>query len=134
MGYSAYSKVVFGIEISKDMTFVEKKVRSCNHNVDTNLKFCSECGKPMYTIEREAIVDEGYYEDEIGYFTSSYDSNHIGILGFVIAQTKDQDTSYYAIPEPKEVMIKKLKTFLETHSIEYKLNDLKAYLYTRHSY
>lgn len=134
MGYSSYSRVVFGLKVSKDDLIVEEKVRSCNHNTDLNANFCSVCGQPVYEIEETMIVDEGYYPNKLGYFVSDSNRDEEGILGFVIVKTNDQDINYYAIPEPKEEMVKQLKDFLIAHDFQFEDKDLKSYLYTRHSY
>lgn len=134
MGYSAYSKVVFGLIVSKDDITVETNVRSCSHDTDLNANFCSVCGQAVYETEETMLVEYGYDPNQIAYFVSSHDSDEEGILGFVIAQTEDQDTSYHVIPQPSEKMISELKKFLNEHEIEFSDNELKSYLYTEHSY
>lgn len=135
MSYQAYSKVVFGLEVSKETVFIENKQRGCCHDVDLTAKFCSECGKPMNKIVKEQIINYGSSDqNKLGYFISSYDSDETGILGFILAQTKDQDLNYYVIPQPKEEMVNKLKEFLMQYNIRYNDNELKSYLYTYHSY
>lgn len=134
MGYSAYSYAVFGLKVSKNDITKETQVRNCNHNVDLQAKFCSECGKPIYQIKKERIVDHGYSPNEIGYFVSDPGNDNTGILGFVLAKTDYNSTTYLKIPLPTLEMIEQLKEFLHEHSIEYNEEELNSYLYTYHSY
>lgn len=130
MGYDASSKIVYGLKINEKNVNKEKQVRSCKHKVDSNAKYCSECGKPIYKTEQVELD----YPDNIEFYLSDYSSNDVGILGFIVVGTKTQDTNYYEVPQPNQNKIKELKEFLIENSIKFKDEDLKSYLYTYHSY
>lgn len=132
MGYDAYSYAVFGKQVSKSDLTVVTKVRGCSHKTDTNQKFCSECGKPVWKQEKEFIADEGY-GNKIGFFKSSADTDE-GVLGFKLVSTGSSDNDYYAIPAPKPSMAVEILEFFKKHNIACSEDELKSYLYTYHSY
>ncbi len=132
MGYDAYGTVVFGKKISKDNLTAISKVRSCNHTTDLSQPFCSQCGKPLYILEKTFIAPEGSGK-ALGYFTSSAETDD-GVLGFQLAQTNSADLEYYAVPDIKPEMSREILDFFKEHSIACCEEDLKIYLYTYQSY
>ena len=68
MGIYYESTAVIGYRIKTDKFYEEVEVKSCDHTVDTKLKFCPECGTQNTTYKKRfekyanPTDSESYYE------------------------------------------------------------------------
>jgi len=87
MGYDAYAVTIFGVKSDINDFEVTEKKRGCEHKIDKDAKFCSQCGKPAY-ITDTFIPDELYQEKYKGVdiIRPNSDSNEI-YLGVLIGRT-----------------------------------------------
>ena len=134
MGYEAYSYVVYGKEVEEDEITISQSIRNCSHQTDLSMKFCGECGKPVYKEIEEVLLESGWTANKLAFFKSSSDTTN-GIVGYLLNKTNSQDCSYHPIIEPSPEMTKSILLFFkEKLDIEMEEDDLKKYVYTYHSY
>lgn len=139
MGYSAYSYVIYGIEVKRSDLTSDGVKRGCSHP-ETSSKFCGECGKPMFVhVEKSlipALVDQQdsknlslYYPDHEA-FTRP---NEKAILGYCLGRTSyDHDTSVIGNITPE--MTKEIFNFCKENHIACDTKDLHTFVMTYHSY
>jgi hypothetical protein len=108
MGYSAWAKVVIGIQLTKS-DFVIRVDRNCTHQIPkyTAAEFCPTCGKQI-TVDK---VKSGFenYKDDIDSVGKKYDlklhkikqeGDDRYILGVVVKGTSDSYTPITKIKMP----------------------------------
>jgi len=88
MGFDGEITILIGLEIRNTCEITEKKERGCNHP-DTGVKFCSECGKPMWKTIKE---EKWKYDDE-----SFEDIGNIERIESQVLENDDDKIFYYGI-------------------------------------
>lgn len=134
MGYNATSYAVFGIKTARKNMKQLVNVRTCSHNVSEGMKFCPECGEPVYTQEKHDILDS-MEEKGLSYFYSNYEGNGDIVLGFCVGKTSYSDnTKPIACKPPSPDMAVEILDFCKAHNLPYTEQNLKMYVMTHHSY
>lgn len=149
MGYSAESKVVYGLVINlTELSLSNKqKKRGCSHHLDSkSAKFCSECGKPTWIEVPGSILDDIQIESqnyslnatdsniEFSYFTPNADTDE-GILGFrVIKNYSYNNPTFLPVIQPTEEMKNFLIQICQQYNIPFEEDDFKVYSYLYESY
>ncbi len=132
MGYSAYSYLVFGIKTNLNSVKKTSKERACSHDVQSNMKFCPECGKPTFTEKTVSILDS-MEKNILSYFYSDPENKSDIILGFQLGGTDYKNDISEVMPITPN-MIEEIMQFCKENNLPYKENQCKTYVMTYHSY
>lgn len=134
MGYSAYSYAVFGVKTNLSSVKKTTQKRSCNHNINTSMKFCPECGKPTFSEKTVTLLDS-MEDNKLSYFYSDYESKEDIVLGFRLAATSyNTNCTPIEIKSPTPSMIEEIMQFCKDNDLPFQEKDCKMYVMTYHSY
>lgn len=100
MSVNYHSNVVLGVKIQRDSFLNNRKVRTCQHDISGEPKFCPECGRPFYknlTIGHfEEALDEK--QSKLKFFGNTYsDDCNILVIGILISSADE-----YSVPSSFE--------------------------------
>jgi hypothetical protein len=131
MSVSASTEIIIGVRFKPDALKKTIKTKSCNHSNPEGLKFCGECGKPIYTEKKVSIFDievedklHDYKQGEI-YCTGTYDIEdvYIGIRLSYLSEEWETEVDLSGLEEKKD----KLLSFFKENNLEININDIKIY-------
>lgn len=138
MSSTVISYVIHGIKLPRKA--YEVCMRGCNHYINEGDKFCSECGKPAFTvsnIDMEEIVEDWQQHRSYGYFehsnsfkvvyTNAYSEDCV--VGIVLAKinSRGYKDEIQEVGEIQENMLEHLYAFLEKYNFKFNNGDIKTY-------
>jgi hypothetical protein len=131
MSHSVSSYVVYGLQTNIDAITKKFRIRSCEHDVSLDNKYCPECGKLMFTEESQNILG-GTDEHEFSYF-SPFTGSEVIVIGFMLGKTGSGNT-FSEVKEVAGSMKKDILDYCQLNGIICDENNLKKYVMTHHSY
>jgi hypothetical protein len=128
MSVTYTSNVVFGVRINAPAFLADKKVRSCDHGVSGEPKFCPECGKPFH--QKLSI---GHFEEELEETTNlrffgnthSDDCNSL-VVGIMISSSGEGDEPQ-TFDFPSEETRAQVFEGLKTHGFAENISQLRLF-------
>lgn len=132
MSYSAYSHVIFGIKTNIDSVKQNSMQRTCDHDVQSNMNFCPECGKPTFTEKTVSLLDS-MEENGLSYFYSDPSNKDDIIIGFQLGVT-DYNKDIAEVKPATTNMTEEIMQFCKDNNLSYTENHCKMYVITYHSY
>ncbi len=140
MGYSAYSNVIYGIEVDRKDLERKENVRGCIHDTNDKAKFCQECGEPVWVEETVSALDDISDSDSNGklsYFTESGDAyhnkNYRFMIGFKLGETNYNNNRSY-VSDSTELMKQKILDFIKKNKLKHNEKSIRTIVFTYHSY
>ncbi len=129
------SYVIFGKLLTSDEVDIDKKQRSCNHQV-SDASFCDKCGKPMWVEKRVTIFSEllvpiksmSLSSKELSYFYNNFDERskvRNVVVGFCLNHS--ELGNFKEVSKPTVGMIEDIRRFCEKTYLDFKEDDVKMY-------
>ena len=136
MGTDVYAYTVFGKIINKNDLIKISTIRGCNHDIDTEKKFCSDCGKPVWVEKSTKSLIDSMESNGLSYFYADYEKQEEIILGFQLAKScgSYSGKQYNIVLLPTPEMSSLLEIFCQANNINFSPQDFKIYTFNYFSY
>lgn len=118
---------VKGYLIPANAGVIKGKKRGCKHSIDISVKFCPECGKPVFIEYEEDLmmILQERLEERLDYGTSSIrifgnEKDHT-IIGIRVKNNNEiiskEDFTFFEYPEVKNEDIEELDNFIKENNV-----------------
>ena len=128
MSVSYHAYVFYGDIFPRESLFSNDKVRACEHKIERlgpNIKFCHECGKPLWIETKQQLFEQACTTYEVGYMDIGNYASDLVVIGICIGHV-DQWTPFKIVAEVDNRIKGKLGQFAKEHSID--MSDAKVHV------